>query len=610
MPTRRASRTSTSTKVRKPVNKQVPFRKKGPPIGEWERVKPLVRRYYIEERRKLAEVRTLLLNEHNFDAKEHMLKERLTQWGFRKNFKNAEHEIAAKEAKRRADLGLKLPVDMEFDGKPCAWDRVYRHFGKQYGCSSLRSGSQWDALISKVALKTSIDDHNIEMSLIELKRYWSVIIARNETFASIKASRKAARVRDCPVHLEVRLLGALNLMRNGRADQGWREMSQTCAAVFNVIRLQEPSLLSAFISIFSSSLWADHPELYIVVAKHFLSACHVFLKAKHPLISVLTTLTNLPLTSQIVDDFTGLAYQVMVDTVEEHKDQVKLDGYYIYSVEDSLVTELARRLDRSKAYELVQTKYFHYRRALGPRSKHTLSTQLHLAKMYLFDAARMQGPDAKHRREISEQKGKKILSEIVKQGKKYPRDRSRTGAYCIAAKDLARHLFAQQDYRGAQKYYCLALFWASNQFDRPHPFVSLLLREFDALQKMGELGLVDIKMPENEQHNQCGEKARAQSCQEMEACEVSCDAQFESVESIESDGLIEVGSISRSEPTLPPNFTSGATHDSGTGVIDGNMSPGSNPFVYTTEEDFWAQYMQGIDDSCADGLDITALDDF
>jgi hypothetical protein len=59
MPRLEPSRTNTITQV---------TRRRGPPDEEWDRVKPLIKRYYIVEKRKLKDVRLLLLDEHEFDA--------------------------------------------------------------------------------------------------------------------------------------------------------------------------------------------------------------------------------------------------------------------------------------------------------------------------------------------------------------------------------------------------------------------------------------------------------------------------------------------------------------------------------------------------------------
>ena len=47
-----------------------------------------------------------------------MLKERLKQWKFKKNFKKAEHEAAAMKAKQCADQGINPLVDTAADGRP------------------------------------------------------------------------------------------------------------------------------------------------------------------------------------------------------------------------------------------------------------------------------------------------------------------------------------------------------------------------------------------------------------------------------------------------------------------------------------------------------------
>jgi hypothetical protein len=420
-----------------------------------------------------------------------MIRTKITEWGFKKNFKRREHETAANEANRLSDLGMPLPVELQIDGRPCDWDRVNRHYGREHNGSRLRSTSSWHAFLSRVALKTTPIEYNLELSLKRLKDYWSAVVAKDESRASVRAKRKSARTRYDPHNIEIGFFGGLNLIDQGHVEQGWQEINEMCGAVIDTIRLQEPSLLLSIISLFSASLWIDHHDLFLLVTKYVLAACDMLLMRSHPITTVLTTLVNLPQTAAVVDDFAEIAYQVMVDTVTEHPDQVKLDRYYTYCVEEYLISKIKSRLERHEAYELVSTKLAHYKRTLGPRSRHTISMRSQLAKMHLSDA-RKQQPGTRERKE-AEDKGMALLHEIVKQGEKYPNDRYRIGTYSMAARDLARFYFAKQDFRNAQVHYCKAVLWGAEKFGRMHSHVALVLREFRALQRMAELD-IDIEV--------------------------------------------------------------------------------------------------------------------
>ncbi|EXJ63901.1 hypothetical protein A1O7_00236 [Cladophialophora yegresii CBS 114405] len=482
MPPLEPSRTNTISQA---------TRRRGPSPEEWDRVKPLIKRYYIVEKRRLKDVRLLLLDEHGFDAAIHKLKTKITEWGFKKNFKRQELEVAANEANRRSEHGMTLPFDIQIDGRPCDWDRVNRHYGRVHKDSRLRDTSSWHAFLPRVALKTTPTDYNLELSLKEVKSYWAVVIAKDESRASVRARRNASLTRHDPHNIEIGFFGGLNLIDQGHAKQGWQEINEMCEAVTDVIKMQEPSLLLSIISLFSASLWVDHHDLFILVAKYVLAACDMLLMRSHPITTVLTTLISLPPTAAVVDDFAEIAYQVMVDTVTEHGDQVKLDRYYTYCAEEYLISKIKSRLERHEAYELVSTKLAHYKRTLGPRSRHTISMRAQLAKMHLNDARKAQ-PETRERKE-AENKGMEILHEIVKQGENYPNDRYRIGTYSIAAGDLARFYFGKQDFRNAQVYYCKAVLWGAEKFGRMHSHVSLVLREFRALQRMAELD-IDIEV--------------------------------------------------------------------------------------------------------------------
>ncbi|KIW73769.1 hypothetical protein PV04_01862 [Phialophora macrospora] len=420
-----------------------------------------------------------------------MIRTKITEWDFKKNFKKREHETAAIEANRLSDLGMPLPIDIQINGRPCDWDRVNRHYGREHNGSRLRSTSSWHAFLSRVALKTTPTEYNLEISLKQVKDYWSTVVAKDESRASVRAKRNSARTRYDPHNIEIGFFGGLNLIDQGHAEQGWQEINEMCGAVIDTIRLQEPSLLLSIISLFSASLWIDHHDLFLLVAKYVLAACDMLLTRSHPITTVLTTLINLPQTAAVVDDFAEIAYQVMVDIVFEHPDQVKLDRYYTYCVEEYLISKVKSRLERREAYELVSTKLAHYKRTLGPRSRHTISMRSQLAKMHLNDA-RKQQPETRERKE-AEDKGMAQLHEIVKQGEKYPHDRYRIGTYSMAARDLARFYFGKQDFRNAQVYYCKAVLWGAEKFGRMHSHVALVLREFRALQRMAELD-IDIEV--------------------------------------------------------------------------------------------------------------------
>ena len=451
----------------------------------------------------------------------HAFKGRLSPWGYKKNFKKKDVKAVVEETERGAEQGVALPHAIMIDGRHCDWDRVHRLSGKEYNVLRLQHPSTWQAFLSRASLKTTPAEYNIEFSLRELKDYWAITIAREETRASVRQKRRNAGIQADANDLELRLLGGLSLVEHGQAVQGWQEINHMLDVLVKIIRLQEPSLLFSIIGLFSSKMWMRHHEIYVQVTRYTMAVCDIVLTQGHPLTKILTTFVNLPQTSPLVDDFAELGYQVMVDLVNERPEHVKVDRYYTHCAEAHLLLSMRSRLDRPDVYELLKLKHAHYKRTLGPRSRHTLSALINLAKMYIDDAwklrsearswgepenekeANMQQQPAKKKPDPEqwtdlEDKAKAILNQIIEQGHKFANDRSSNAVYSAAVWELGRFYFSVEEYKEVQKYYCKALVWAVERFGLIHIHVSLILKGFRALQRLAALG-IDIGVVEEAQ---------------------------------------------------------------------------------------------------------------
>ncbi|KAE9965108.1 hypothetical protein BLS_007833 [Venturia inaequalis] len=77
---------------------------------QWEDQKEHIRTLYVHERKKLAEVVTLMKTRHNFDAGEKQFKRKADKWGFTKNIPNREMQKMVKERQRRKEEEGKATV--------------------------------------------------------------------------------------------------------------------------------------------------------------------------------------------------------------------------------------------------------------------------------------------------------------------------------------------------------------------------------------------------------------------------------------------------------------------------------------------------------------------
>ncbi|KIW24911.1 hypothetical protein, variant [Cladophialophora immunda] len=600
----RTSTRSTRSAVRKPNLS----RKKGPSLEEWDRVRPFIHRYYIEEGKKLKDILVLLSKEHELEAADHMLKERLKQWGYKKNFTKKEHKAAAEEAKRCADSGLTLPTCMEIDGRPYAWDRVYRHFGSdpQYKCSWLQSDVGWKAILSKICLKTSPPDHKIELVLGEVKNHWYTTLERAETLSSVRAKRKATtRAETDPREITLGFLTSLQLLREGHEALGRREMNNLCLDLEIALEQREPDLLKEIINIFTAKAWVRQPDIFVKVAKYVrnLSANSPSLGPCHPFTTILDVFAYLGQHMELLDTFAELALKVMMDLAEAGGDRVKLDRDYICAVETNYISRVQARLEWRDAKDLLERKFTHYRRTLGEHNHYTLSMQAALGRLYLDDAARARKAREKQNEGMSQREAEDIFVKLVKMGEKNPHDCSRNGIYISSAAALGELHFARQEFEKAQDYYCKALVWAADKFGRSHPYISVLLKEFRALQKLGELGLVEVKMEEKEDA-QGAKGSPLQDCPDVEACGGAPEGQVDIDYSHESFAMFGEETLSPLAPDWLPALTNEAAQD----VDDGNGAFPSeflDSYMDTDSQEPWRENVQ--EDHAPSAWDFNAV---
>lgn len=456
-----------------------------------------------------------------------MLKTRLSQWKFRKNFKKSEHQAVATEAKRRADQGMNPLIDLEVGGRACAWDRVHRHCGSdpRYASPWLHRDSKWIALVSRIFLRASPIDHTVELTLSEVRAYWSNTIQKPERSAAWIAKRNAPPAVMDPVDVYIGIVGGLGLIDQGLPQEGWREIHRACSQISKVFQMQHPDLLREMIVLFKFFSGPGHEELFLQVGHYFISMASTVLGPLHSLTTILSRIMHLVETTEAVDEFTELSFKVMLDLVNQPKDDVKIDPYFVYSLEARFVSILKQKASWREVQEVLRAKLSRYRHSLGPHNQYTLGIRKDLAIIYLTDASVFRSVartfdekaaqffhqgrivemelaeritrEETHKMELAEGKAEKILLDIVQLGMKSQRDGHRHGVFVTAAERLAKFYFGKQDFRKAQKYYDYAMDWMVSKFGRTSGVAASLSRQLTALQNIRELGLLDIETEED-----------------------------------------------------------------------------------------------------------------
>ncbi|EXJ88962.1 hypothetical protein A1O3_02026 [Capronia epimyces CBS 606.96] len=482
----------------------------------------------------------------------YMWKLRLSQWDFRKNFsKNKELEEAAKEARRCFDQKLDPPQDLTLRGRSVPWDRVRRHFGDdpRYVCPWLKNVSDWSIAVGTVCLKASPADNNTELILKEVTVYWSSTITRQESLAMSKAKRYAAKIKTDPNDLRSQLLVGLGLIRRGWPQKGWQGINYVCTMIEKVFKVEEPDLLPEMLALLTarSATSSTYQGLIVEIARHFTSMAKVVLGPLHPLTTILTILTKVRRGGEVLEGLMELAVKVMMDVVEQSRDAVGIDRYHIYSLERKFIDQISDRLEPRETRSLIEKRLTYYKRTLGQRSLHTLLLVQRLAQL--------------HEKEGSVDKAHEMRLGIIQLGERYPVDRLRYAVYFLTAEELAKYYFRTQQLDKALTYYCRAICWAADKMGKDHAYVSILIREFDALRRLQEdlfdAGQESASAPApTDIHLEVrgGEETSASAARSLSSIEeIEQMEQTEEVEQMEAEGQCSAQTITEEEGRSPNN---------------------------------------------------------
>ncbi|EAA30331.2 hypothetical protein GE21DRAFT_10591 [Neurospora crassa] len=106
---------------------------------EWETWKKTITHLYLSEKRKLRDVREIMIQKHGFRATIHQYKIRLQQWGLEKNNKESDMRYMSAKAAQRAAQGKKSAFRVRGrDISQAELDRYWhrKHHGHQKGSSA------------------------------------------------------------------------------------------------------------------------------------------------------------------------------------------------------------------------------------------------------------------------------------------------------------------------------------------------------------------------------------------------------------------------------------------------------------------------------------------
>ena len=101
-----------------------PLQQMGLSALDWERHRETITRLYIDHRRPLKEVVSIMTKEHNFIATARMYKSRIAQWNLKKNFKSHEMKALVRRIQNNESAGKEATVAFNMYGKTVPRSKV------------------------------------------------------------------------------------------------------------------------------------------------------------------------------------------------------------------------------------------------------------------------------------------------------------------------------------------------------------------------------------------------------------------------------------------------------------------------------------------------------
>ncbi|EXJ95062.1 hypothetical protein A1O1_00180 [Capronia coronata CBS 617.96] len=478
-------------------NNNAPKRKRAPTPEQWERMRPLIEQYLLEEEKPLTRVLEILSKYHGFDAEPHSYKLRCKQWKLGDNFTGAELEEAAKEAKRLSDLGQEPAEDFEVHGRIIPWDRVRRRFRRdqrqawqRYDCPFLRQPlSSSNHSIRWVSLRSGLLEDDVEYILVQINSYYPKCLV-TEPRSQTEELRPVRARASCVYEMSHVLSEGLVLLDGGRPEVGWPMINEACNQVKDALCKEEVDLLPTLINILCGRRLHGYRELYSNLLGFYRAMSHKILGVKHPVTAILDKWTSAdqPWTAS------ELMYRALLNIVDK-KNPTNLEPGVVYSLESDYITEVgsdrgsgsgggnasnSRRRDVSVAQALAEAKWRERRERLGATHPYTVAM---LHRRFLIY----------RQLELTDQ-AEQMAREILELGDHDYQTKGRSFHY-VYAMHIGREYYSDGRYAEAEACFGRAALWVATIVTKAGSYHFRIEKELEGLRKMREMGLFDPLPP-------------------------------------------------------------------------------------------------------------------
>ncbi|KAL2426299.1 hypothetical protein ABEF95_000521 [Exophiala dermatitidis] len=472
--------------VQRRRNNNAPERKSGPSRREWERIRPVFEKYLVEEEKTLPEVREVLSKEHGFEAQLHALKLRRDKWNLGVNFRDAQLEEAAKEAKRLSDLGHEPSEELEVNGRKIPWDRVRRRFRREkkeewqkYNCAFLRRPLKPSskACVRYVALGSKSLEGDVEYILFQISSYYPGCLVAG--FGGPRLARSPYTGRSGVEVVGTILDDGLSLIAYGRPDLGWGRIDQACSRLKDVLCKQEVDLVPTLISMLTGTRFRAYAELYAHIVDFYASMAREVLGPKHPITAILERFTK---ANAELWDVSEPMYRTILDIIRRIQ-PVNLASDVVYSLEAEYIRRVSVQRDVTAARCIADTKWRERHETLGPNHPYTI-TMLHMRAMLLAE---------ENRRLVAE--AEEMAWKILRLGDQRYQSTGKC-LYCVYAMQIGGKYFKDQRYSEAEECFNRSALWAASTLDESDSFHIRTRKMLEFCRKLREWGFFTSQKPE------------------------------------------------------------------------------------------------------------------
>ncbi|KAJ9607144.1 hypothetical protein H2200_008216 [Cladophialophora chaetospira] len=406
-------------------------RQKAPSSAEWDRIKPIFEHLYIRENLKLPKISAILAEHHSFHAAPHMYKHRISQWGFKKNFKLEELEVVASTASHFVRAGLTVPTAI-IGEREVPIERAKRHFRtffqddirnqsssmtpvapsrqQQYSACPNRHSKRRLTLqrrslvVPRIILQQSEKSHLLESTLAAVNNYYGWRLTRDQeefiahTHGSGAGDQLEAATPLSPASVFDIMIDGLHAAEDGAHQFARVSLQDFCRQTRILLAQQHHSLLGSLISMRVRTFSGIAGKLHDSVVSHLRTIARRLLPPTHPIPMILKllecheeTTTSSRLLLKVMCEIAGrqngmhagtivvLEYQMVETSVNDDEFDVALE------LCESLLQRYINRFDerhRSCRRALYLMGYLKYKYDMNDEAEEIL---LRVLKMDDFD---------------------------------------------------------------------------------------------------------------------------------------------------------------------------------------------------------------------------------